>query len=603
MKKYILLLLAISLNSLSFLGQNIINNSSFEDKDGSEPSWVPSIHSSVEKMEVWEDDKFIAYDPVFVGEPCNYMHSPDWYKYGTDHIWLQEILPTSTTFTPTPVLANSGEGYIGMSNAELIEQEFFSSNKIKKGKNYTMSMYIRTFPQGTFSTTGGVYSWGQTWPSDGIVHLKIFLATQKIKYSTNYINCDNILGCADGDDSFDNHHSITNNIYEVKDIGIDIGNYPHGIWHKVTFTFDSPSDHTYDWIAIEQASSTDCKNVNYIGLDDISLIESCALSCYPTSGYPSPVFQNLGGSSTLPVLRITNLNNVSTAYLEIYNTLGQLIWYTPTAINGYNSGITNPVEWSGYMHVYDSGGNITGGSPTANGTYIAKLTVTNECGTFIFSNTFIKLNEGFGTYYSYTDGPKIPNPCCVADITIQNQTLNGNLLYSVGHDIVAGPSLTIANTANVALEAGHAIYILPGFQVNPGGSFSASIVDCGFRSPVENEDTDNASTVSYATDIPKDNLDKTGNTIPISELDNISIFPNPATNTINIEFNLSKDQYVNIDLFNIKGGFITTITNGKVHYKGYNILSFDISSISNGVYFIKDNINGKATQRKLIILN
>ncbi|MCC6691316.1 MAG: glycoside hydrolase family 16 protein [Bacteroidia bacterium] len=42
------------------------------------------------------------------------------------------------------------------------------------------------------------------------------------------------------------------------------------------------------------------------------------LSCYPTSGTPSPIFQNLGGRDTppyAPVLRITNLNNCSTAYL------------------------------------------------------------------------------------------------------------------------------------------------------------------------------------------------------------------------------------------------------------------------------------------------
>lgn len=588
MKNYLPLLLILNMINLSILGQNIIHNASFEDKDDNEAPWTPSTHSSVEKMQIWEDDMSIANDPAFIGQTCAYMHSPDWYKYGSGHIWLKEILTTPPTFpTWTPVLANTGDGYVGMGSGELIEQQFFTSNPIKQGVDYTMSMYIRLFPQVTVTNTD-IYEFGDPWPLDGIVHLKVFLSTQKIKYSTNPVKCDNIPSCADGDDSFDDHYQITNHIKEIQDIPLDITNYPVGIWHKITFTFNSPTNYNYDWIAIEEASSTDCKNLHYIGLDDISLIESCALGCYPTSGIPSP---SISTNSNAP-LKIDNIQNVRTATLKIYTATGAGPIYQYSGSS--NNGLTNPIYWNGY----DSNGSVV-----ANAAYTYSLTLENDCGVFNFGGNCVKVYEGDAstqnTFYT-NDVPSIPFPCCVFNLNFSNQILSNTILYSVINNITAGNNTIISSNSNIVFEAGNSIILEPGFSTSPNTTFIAQIQECAralTTTDVDeiNPDSNTNNPLNITSTEAKKIIDEKNNF-------NINVNPNPASNEITIEIETKKEDIITINLYDINTHLVKTIINHKSFEKGVNVIKFNCSEIANGVYFIKIGIGNEMIAKKIAIL-
>ncbi len=79
----------------------------------------------------------------------------------------------------------------------------------------------------------------------------------------------------------------------------------------------------------------------------------------------------------------------------------------------------------------------------------------------------------------------------------------------------------------------------------------------------------------------------------------ISVYPNPSKGTVNIEYNLAKQQYVNIELYNIKGSKIETWAN-LYQQKGQHILTNN-SSLEKGMYFLKINIDDKVYTHKIII--
>ncbi len=74
------------------------------------------------------------------------------------------------------------------------------------------------------------------------------------------------------------------------------------------------------------------------------------------------------------------------------------------------------------------------------------------------------------------------------------------------------------------------------------------------------------------------------------------IYPNPATQTINISFNNQQNMPFTFELYNYYGEIICK-------KQIINSTSFDLSNISNGIYFyiIKDNKNFIIHRNKLII--
>ncbi|MDY0142055.1 MAG: T9SS type A sorting domain-containing protein [Bacteroidales bacterium] len=87
------------------------------------------------------------------------------------------------------------------------------------------------------------------------------------------------------------------------------------------------------------------------------------------------------------------------------------------------------------------------------------------------------------------------------------------------------------------------------------------------------------------------------NEIPVTTINstfNTSIYPNPTNNTLHVEF--SKVSNYQIKILDIQGKvFLTEITNNKTHV-------FDLSSLAEGVYFVKISDGKSIETNKLVIL-
>ena len=82
---------------------------------------------------------------------------------------------------------------------------------------------------------------------------------------------------------------------------------------------------------------------------------------------------------------------------------------------------------------------------------------------------------------------------------------------------------------------------------------------------------------------------------------NFNVFPNPsADNKATFSFNLDEFSDVSISLVNVLGQEQTMLS-GKRMQQGFQKETVDLNDLSKGIYFVKININGIVSQKKLII--
>jgi hypothetical protein len=65
----------------------------------------------------------------------------------------------------------------------------------------------------------------------------------------------------------------------------------------------------------------------------------------------------------------------------------------------------------------------------------------------------------------------------------------------------------------------------------------------------------------------------------------LRVYPNPFYSTTNISYSLSNPQNVQIELFDSRGSYVTTIVNG-IHTEGEYMIQFDSSMLPSGIYFL-----------------
>jgi hypothetical protein len=79
-----------------------------------------------------------------------------------------------------------------------------------------------------------------------------------------------------------------------------------------------------------------------------------------------------------------------------------------------------------------------------------------------------------------------------------------------------------------------------------------------------------------------------------------SLFPNPAKNVTNIKLNLTENSSVKIDIFELNGKYVHSVSS-KTYTKGEHSISIDVSHLTNGTYLIKTTVNNNNLINKLII--
>lgn len=141
---------------------------------------------------------------------------------------------------------------------------------------------------------------------------------------------------------------------------------------------------------------------------------------------------------------------------------------------------------------------------------------------------------------------------------------------------------------NVNFEAGSDVHLYPGFEVTAvsGKTFAAYIDVCNYTL---------LKTTDQQTQ-PVDSLSSLNSSERI-----ISVYPNPATASVKLTFELESDASVSVTLKDITGRVIKAILSEELLSTGAHQYDPDISGLPSGSYFFDVNIDGLSTIKKLIV--
>lgn len=79
----------------------------------------------------------------------------------------------------------------------------------------------------------------------------------------------------------------------------------------------------------------------------------------------------------------------------------------------------------------------------------------------------------------------------------------------------------------------------------------------------------------------------------------LTVFPNPAQDFINLNLDITSNAVANIQIFDLNGKVVTNIPNKQLA-KGNNVLEIPVSTFNAGVYFTKVEVNGKTEISKFL---
>ncbi len=109
----------------------------------------------------------------------------------------------------------------------------------------------------------------------------------------------------------------------------------------------------------------------------------------------------------------------------------------------------------------------------------------------------------------------------------------------------------------------------------------------------------NTSGTAFRGDAPVEFTEGNENPDKINPLEDVLVYPNPASDLLNINFFNPEDGIVSAEVIDMLGKTVmnTTINAGE----GFNRAEMNISSVMNGIYFLRLQQNGEYVVRKFIV--
>lgn len=114
--------------------------------------------------------------------------------------------------------------------------------------------------------------------------------------------------------------------------------------------------------------------------------------------------------------------------------------------------------------------------------------------------------------------------------------------------------------------------------------------------------------IAFLHDADDDNLISlddiliTGTLTSVNEIDgelSVSVYPNPAADKIELSYYLPRAAAVIADIYDVKGSKVMSVRRG-MQLGGQQKLTIDVSSLSEGLYNVVLNLNGKTVESKFV---
>ncbi len=135
-------------------------------------------------------------------------------------------------------------------------------------------------------------------------------------------------------------------------------------------------------------------------------------------------------------------------------------------------------------------------------------------------------------------------------------------------------------------------------------NYSITVVASGFLNPGENN---NGEAFGLWVSLPEG-----GKLVPLSIItsleeavldpNSVIAYPNPATSVINVSYNLKQDSSVSIDLYDIMGNMVKTVTPER-NMQSTQTVSIVTSDLAAGIYFVRVQAANEVTTKKVNLIN
>jgi PKD repeat protein len=285
------------------------------------------------------------------------------------------------------------------------------------------------------------------------------------------------------------------------------------------------------------------------------------------------------------------VNNNYEAYIPSSNVDGDLFYYIK-AVNNNNKTINKPLVAPAGLyrfHAYGSGEDYNFDFSTS-----ALTAFVDEDITFTFENNGVEANSfawNFGKdaypQTSNSEGPHIVTYLTSGSKTI-TLTVNGTMtirknnfvqindrpLHNISISVVGNGSVTPLQ-GNYQLPYGHSIKL----TANPDENWKFS------KWVVNNEESsDNPINIGITQDITAIAHFEWFNSISKINQKGINIYPNPANESLFIEFN-ETDNVNSISITDISGNIVTNINS----FSELNQIEIDLANYTSGIYFVLIN--------------
>jgi hypothetical protein len=222
------------------------------------------------------------------------------------------------------------------------------------------------------------------------------------------------------------------------------------------------------------------------------------------------------------------------------------------------------------------------------------------------SNDIVTATSSYFTQ-NYLEDPNNPNDdyieMCVYTISHYGYNTVSN----------CGPA-KVQNGSNVTFKASNLIDLQPGFEVEAGATFDATIlggttIACAStgRYATNNSSVQPTTSITNISQTKGTKLDNVNYEIPDNSIKNtlgfndFKLIPNPANGITNLFYSLEKSSNVTIEISTIYGQQISKNSSDTEQVKGEHNAELDISKLSKGIYIVTlKSLNGNKSKQLII---